>query len=200
MDSNGHLLPDKQLYYGNTRNSMKALGEKLETFLDSKDERAKYDVLVIHGHQSKEEKSAFLNHFSTCNGEKMNFKIACATSGVANSGINCKDIPFVFRLDLPPSIWDMAQEMGRAGRAPHATSEDYKYFLFFSLTYLIYLFMCINDTSEHCNDDTYRIEQYQDLVDVVKLLANPFKCHKQLIEEALGNPDGDRTPFTPCFK
>ena len=60
--------------------------------------------------------------------------------------------------------------------------------------------MQINDTSERCNYDTYRIEQYQDLVDVVKFLANPFKCHKQLIEEALGNPDGDRTPFAPCFK
>jgi len=200
VDGNGRLLPDKQLYYGNTRNAIKALGEKLETCLDLKDNLEKYDVLVIHGQQSKEEMSAFLNAFSTCNGENMNFKIACATSGVANSGIDCKDIRFVFRLDLPPSIWDMAQEMGRAGRGQHATSEDYTYFLFFSLSNLIYLFMQINDTSERCNEDTYRIEQCKDLLDVVKLLANPFKCHKQLIEEALGNPDGDQAPFPPCYK
>ena len=63
VDGNGHPLPDKQLYYGNTHNSIKALGEKLETFLDSKDDLAKYDMLVIHGHQSKEEKPAFLSHF-----------------------------------------------------------------------------------------------------------------------------------------
>ena len=96
VDASRCPLPDKQMYYGNTRESIKALGEKLKLFLDSKDALAKYDVLVIHGHQSKEEKLAFLNHFSTCNGQKMNFKIACATSGVANAGIDCKDVRFVF--------------------------------------------------------------------------------------------------------
>ena len=42
----------------------------------------------------------------------MNIKIACATSGIANAGIDSKDIWFVIHIDLPPSIWDLAQEMG----------------------------------------------------------------------------------------
>ena len=96
VDVSGRPLPDKQTYYGNTRESIKVLSEKLKYSLDSKDALVKYDVLVIHGHQSKEEKSALLNHFSTCNGQKMNFKITCATSGVANAGIDCKDVRFVF--------------------------------------------------------------------------------------------------------
>ena len=37
VDASGRPLPDKQMYYGNTRESIKALGEKLELFLDSKD-------------------------------------------------------------------------------------------------------------------------------------------------------------------
>ena len=92
------MLPDKQMFYGNMHTAMKALAEKLESFLDAKDDLNKYDVLVIHGHQSKEEKSSFLKCFSTCTGQNMNFKIACAMSGVANAGIDCKDLWFVFDL------------------------------------------------------------------------------------------------------
>ena len=33
---------------------------------------------------------------------------------------------------------------------------------------------------------------------VARLLANGNQCHKQLIELALGNPNGDRTPSPPC--
>ena len=59
VDSNGHPLPHKQMHYGNTCNLIKALGEKLETFLDLKDDLAKYDVLVIHGHNQKKKSQHF---------------------------------------------------------------------------------------------------------------------------------------------
>ena len=48
LDSQGCLLPDKQMYYGNSCNSFKALAEKLEHFLDSFDGLHNFDVLV-HG-------------------------------------------------------------------------------------------------------------------------------------------------------
>ena len=69
--------------------------------------------------------------------------------------------------------------------------------LFFTLKNVIYLFKQINDPSEQCIDKGYRTQQSCDLMDVMKLLANPFSCHKQLIESALGNPQGDRTPTPP---
>ena len=78
----------------------------------------------------------------------MNFKIACATSGIANASIDCKDVRFIFRLDLPPLIWDLAQEMGQAGKGQHAMSENYTYYLFFSLCDAIYLFKRMNDATE----------------------------------------------------
>ena len=97
-DGNGDDLTDKQMFYGNMHTAMKALVEKLETFLDTKEDLNKYDVLVIHGYQSKEERLSFLKNFSTCTGQNMNFKIVCATSGVSNAGIDCKDLQFVFDL------------------------------------------------------------------------------------------------------
>lgn len=136
------------MFYRNTQNLIKALAEKLEIFLDSKEDLAKFDVLAICGHQSKEEKSAFLKHFSTCNGEKLNFKITHATNEIPNTKIDCEDFRFMFQLDLPTSVWDFAQELGPAGRASHITSNDYTYFLFFSLQDVIYLFKRMNNTSE----------------------------------------------------
>ena len=139
-DAQGCPLPDKMMYYGNSRTSEKGLATKIEKHLDSTAELSNYDVLVIHGHQSQEEISAYLKHFASCNGNTMHIKFGCATSGVANAGIDCKDIWFVIQIDSLPSIWDLAQKMGRAHRGPFATGNDYKYFLFFSLPDLIYLF------------------------------------------------------------
>ena len=65
----------------------------------------------------------------------MNIKIVCATSSVANVGIDCKDIQFDIKIDLPLSIWDPAQEMVYTGRGPFATD-------------LIYLFKHINDPTK----------------------------------------------------
>ena len=177
---------------------MKALAEKLESFLDTKDDLHKYDVLVIHVHQSKEEKSSILKHFSTCTGQNMSFKIARATSCVANIGIDCKDLQFIFWLDIPPSIWDLAQKMGHAARSTTATSEHYTYYLFFQLKDIIYLYNPIHDPKERCNNRSYCKQECNDLFDVVKLLGNSKTCHKQLLKIALGNPTGDRTPFPPC--
>ena len=85
--------------------------------------------------------------------------------------IDCQDVWFVFRIDLPPSIWDLAQEMGQAGRGPFATGDNYNYFLFFSLPDLIYLFKWINDPKERCNGNDYRHVQCRELMDVARLLA-----------------------------
>ena len=51
-----------------------------------------------------------------------------------------------------------------------------------------------------CDDETYCNQQICDLYDVICILANPFQCHKQLIEMMLGNPynEEDRDPFPAC--
>ena len=184
------VLPSKVMFYANTATSVKGLSETLEEFLDSSNATKDVDVLLVHGNLTKEEKSAFISAFtSDANDDDMNFKIMCSTSGVANAGIDCKDVRCVFRLDLPPSIFDLVQEMGRAGRRPNATAEHYHYHLFFSLEHLIYLYKGILNPDDECADERYREVQICDLFDVCTILADPFQCHKQAIEQLLGCSD-----------
>ena len=200
VDSNDEQLPSKFMFYANTAKSIKGLSETLEEFLDSNQETKDIDVLLVHGNLSKEEKGAFISAFTNNNISGMNFKIMCSTSGVANAGIDCKDVRAVFRLDLPSSVFDLVQEMGRAGRRDNATGEHYHYHLFFSIENLIYLYKRIMSPDEECDDPTYREVQICDLFDVISILANPFQCHKQLIEMLLGDPDDDAShePFPSC--
>ena len=199
-DIDDEVLPSKVMFYSNTATLIKGLSETLEEFMDTNQETRNIDVLLVHVNLSKEEKAAFIGAFTNSEYKNMNFKIMCSTSGVANAGIDSKDICAVFRLDLPPSIFDLVQEMGRAGRRPTATGEHYHYHLFFSIEHFIYLYKRILNPEEDCDDETYRYQQICDLYDVIRILANPFQCHKQLIEMMLGNPynNDERDPFPAC--
>ena len=59
VNASGNPLPDKKMIYRNTRDAIKKTAMKIEIFLDTKDGLSKFDILVIHGHQSKEEKLHF---------------------------------------------------------------------------------------------------------------------------------------------
>ena len=96
-------------------------------------------MLLVRGNLLKEEKGAFIEAFTNMNDHGMNFKIMCSTSGVENAGIDSRDIRAVICLDLPPSIFNLVQEMGRASRRTNATGEHYHYHLFFSIEHLLYL-------------------------------------------------------------
>ena len=193
-------LPNKVMFYANTATSVKGLSETLEEFLDSSNTTKDFDVLLVHGNLTKEEKSAFIAAFTGDGNEDTNFKIMCSTSGVANAGIDSKDVRCVFRLDLPPSIFDLVQEMGRAGRHENASAEHYHYHLFFSIEHLIYLYKQILNPEEECADERYRHVQVCDLFDIITILADPYQCHKQAIEQLLGSSeDGiSRDPFPIC--
>ena len=194
------ILPTKVMFYSNTATSVKGFSEILEEFLDSSNVTKDFDVLLVHGNLTKDEKSAFIAAFTGVEENEMNFKIMCSTSSVANAGIDSKDIWCVFRLDLPPSIFDLVQEMGRAGRSENATAENYHYHLFFSIDHLIYLYKRILNPDKECADERYREVQVCDLFDVVRILADPFQCHKQAIEQLLGNSDNkvSQEPFPTC--
>ena len=96
FDSNNKPLPTKFMFYTNTAKSIKGLSKTLEEFLDSKQETKDIDILLVHGKLSKEEKGVFIGAFTMPNVSGMNFKIMCSTSGVANAGIDCKDVRAVF--------------------------------------------------------------------------------------------------------
>ena len=146
------------MFYANTALSIKGLSEMLEEFFDSLNATKDIDVLLVHGNLSKEEKGAFISAFTSTNNTNnttMNFKVMCSTSSIANAGIDWSDIRAVFCLDLLSSIFDLVQEMGRAGRRGSASAEDYHDHLYFSIDHLIYLYKRIMNPDDEYDDETY---------------------------------------------
>ena len=137
ISPDGDVIPSKLMFYANTASSIKVLSETLEEFLDTSNDTKLFDVLLVDGNLSKEEKGAFIGVFTSTGNGNMNCKIMCSTSGIANAGIDFKDICAVFQLDLPPSIFDLVQEMGRASRRKNTKGEHYHYHLFFSIEHLL---------------------------------------------------------------
>jgi superfamily II DNA helicase RecQ len=192
-------LPNKIIVYGNTRNNTLLHCTDLKAFMDKDEVTRFHDVIHIHGEMPKIQKSSHIYHFVNDRDPLCDFKVLVATSGVGNAGIDSKEVRAVFRIDLPPSIFDLTQEMGRAGRTPFASPSEYKYQIYYKLEDVLYLFGRIYDNSDGGSlDESYKEEQVRDLVDVISLLANPKVWHKVLVEEKLGDPRKPQTPFPIC--
>ena len=56
-------------------------------------------------------------------------RILCATSGVANAGIDSKHVRCAIRIKFPPLIQDICQEKGRVGRIQAATPDKFAYLI-----------------------------------------------------------------------
>ena len=193
-------LPSKVIIYSNTRARIETIGEDLCKFLDKDIELCNTDVLVLVGKLKMEQKAKYIDLF--VNGSDANdfhLRVLCATSGVGNAGIDSQDVRAVYRVDFPPSIIDVCQEKGRAGRRPSALQQDYSYILLFSLESFLYLFKRIQNPDEEFIDDTFRIQQTSDLLNVAQLLASTA-CYAITFETALGYPFGDQVSanLTPC--
>ena len=202
LKEGGDNYPNKIIIYANTREAiLRFLDTKLIEFLDSDPHLRSVEYIDINGEMPKKEKTLKIFHFVNGNDPECDFKILLATSGVGNAGIDSKEIRAVFRLDMPASVYDLSQEMGRAGRTNIATQDDYFYQVFFTLDHVRYLFRRIHETEESgCVDELYKSVQVKDLVTVVEILCNTKACHKRLLETVLGNPRGNRTSFQNCSK
>ena len=97
-------------------------------------------------------------------------RLLCATSGVGNAGIDCPDVRTVYRIDFPPSILDLAQEKGRAGRRPNTSADNFHYTVCYSLESFLYLFKRTLDPSEEYVNKDYRQIQIDALLQVAKVL------------------------------
>ena len=183
-------LPNKVIIYSNARQRILKLVDKLETYLDSDEKFDEIDVLTLVGTQTRAEKAAKINRFvngSEIAGSKMN--ILCATSGVGNAGIDCSDVRAVYRVDFPPSISDLSQECGRAGRRDDATPDNFVYQVAICLESFLHIFRRINHPETRSADASYRKYQLQELMSVASMLSSSVKCYYTTIEKQLGNPD-----------
>ena len=187
----------KIIVYSNARKRVIELKEKIGNFLDGEDDLSMMQVLAIHGHQSKVEKTGYIQMFLSGNDEDdgvgddndssgMNF--LCATSGVANVGIDSDKVRAVYRMDFPPSIIDFVQECGRAGRVAEPSPQTNFYTVYYSIESFIYLYERAMNPEEECLDKTYRIEEVQDALDIASLMVLQKECLYVEIERHLANP------------
>ena len=184
-------LPNKVIIYSNARQRILKLVEKLKNYLDGDEKFDKIDILTLVGTLSRAEKAATIKRFINgmeALGTKMN--ILCATSGVGNAGIDCSDVRAVYRIDFPPSIGDLSQECGRAGRREDVTPDNFLYQVAICLESFLHIFRRINHPETRSADASYRKFQMQELMDVAYLLSSSAHCYYTRIEQKLGNPYG----------
>ena len=127
----------------------------------------------------------------------LDMRVLCATSGVGNAGIDSPDIRSVYRIDFPPSLLDLVQERGRAGRRSGAISADYNYHVCISIESFLYLFKRILNPDEKVNQESYRQRQIDDLIEVATILLSS-KCYAVAFETKLGNTFGPSVEIPPC--
>ena len=194
-------LPNKVIVYSNRRVRIFNFADKLEQLMDADPNFKTVDALTLTGILTKEEKAAFIRMFingSSKEDSTLDMRVLCATSGVGNAGIDSPDIRAVYRIDFPPSILDMVQERGRAGRRPDATSMNYNYYVCISLESFLYLFNRILNPSFLVNDETYRTRQINDLLQVANIFVSG-KCYAVAFETLLGNPCSPSVDLPRCL-
>ena len=130
--------------------------EKLENYLDGDEKFNEIGILTLVGTLSRAEKAATIKRFVNgmeALGTKMN--ILCATSGVGNAGIDCRDVRAVYRIAFPPSIADLSRKCGMAGRRDDATPYNFVYQVAICLKSFLHIFRCINHPETRSADASY---------------------------------------------
>ena len=195
------LIQDKCIVFSNVRKRVCEMQDRLGERFDQDDDLSKFDVLSIHGQLTKEQKASYIQTFlDPEHDDDKNIRVLCATSGVGNVGIDSKYIRSVFRLEIPPSVLDMVQEMGRAGRVTEPDPLNYSYTVLFSLDSFLYLFERALDEDNDVIDESYRHEEVQNLFQIGRMLVFQEECFYVSIEKHLGNPHViiPNEQFTPC--
>ena len=108
----------KILMYSNMREKTVEVGRKVEEYLETDDDTFLIDVMTIHGRQTRTQKASYLDLFIS---DQMTLahdvRILCATSGVANAGIDSKHVRCAIWIEFPPLIQDICQSRKGTCRA-----------------------------------------------------------------------------------
>jgi superfamily II DNA helicase RecQ len=160
----------------------------------------KADLIRLSGADIKEQKMWHLVHYcrnnssniptiDTCAEDErpLNPQLLMATSGAANAGIDCDQIHGVGRGEFPPSLRDLTQEMGRAGRWPNSIHDGVWYLACLSIESLSSLIRRTFRSKQYTRK-SYYLAQLQDINDVLDTLVLPTKCLHSQIAEVLQNP------------
>ena len=115
-------------------------------------------------------------------------RILCATSGVANAGIDSKNVQCALRTEFPPSIQDMCQEKGQVGRIPSATPDAFSYVVCFDVeSFVVLLKRTLNPEAKMTQQ--FRESMLSDHIQVAQLFTSIHTCFNHFFEVNLSNPD-----------
>jgi hypothetical protein len=191
---------NKFIVYTNTRASVDRVSPKLCEWIDVNG--FKGDLLKIVGTLLREQKFYHIRVFCRSNRENedlfdaecrederpFNPQILVATSGAANAGIDDPEVYGVCRLEFPPSLLDVNQEKGRAGRRPFANPESDWYLLTFSLESYVVLLKRLHDTPAANKQISYFKTQEADMHDCLLAFVLPQHCQQAGMELKQSNP------------
>jgi len=166
------------------------------------------DCIVIHGQLESYTKFYQAKLFTGAHDDGvLKPRVLIATSGCANAGIDSPHVHWVLRQDMPPSVLDLFQEMGRAGRRTIKTFGDDHYIVIFSLSSFAYLIRRAHNQVDDIIKPfvTSKKEKTQmsmdALMEVLKVLVLDFGCKHRQIECLLGRPSAMETvelSLGPC--
>ncbi len=184
----------KIIIYSNMRDKIIQMGQKIEDYLDTDQSTFLIDLMVLHGHQTRNQKASYLNLY-VADGPNISHdvRILCATSGVANAGIDSKNVYCALRTEFPPSIQDMCQEKGRVGRIPSASPDIFSYVVCFDIeSFVVLLKRTLNPEAKMTR--RYREEMLSNHIEVAQLFTSINSCFNHYFEVTLSEPNDDGHP------
>jgi superfamily II DNA helicase RecQ len=211
----GPLLKETSLHkyiiYTNTRLTVERITPKICDWIDFHGFKA--DVLQIIGTLRREQKFYHIRVFTKSNSDNVellktcsednrpfNPQILTATSGAANAGIDDPDVYGVTRMEFPPSLLDVQQEKGRAGRRLSACSDTDWYLLCFSLESYVVLLQRLHNNPATNKDTSYFDTLETDMQECLMSFTIPQDCLHSKLEIKMANPYLNDAPVpTPCM-
>ncbi len=175
----------KYIWYANNCITIEQHTEILGSWIDH--QGFKPDIVsVTGGAQMKEQKFHHPNLFAATNlpnlplletskdiTQPFNPQILTATSGAANAGLNSEDVFGVGRAEFPPTLVDVLQEKGRAGRLFFASAATDWYLVFLSLETYVYLLRRAANPSTAKYDTNYKSELVAESQQALEVLVLP---------------------------
>jgi hypothetical protein len=197
----------KFIVYSNTRANVDRSLPKILEWIDL--EGFKADVLKIVGTLHREQKFYHIRVFTKSNADNVdvflagiederplcrederpfNPQILVATSGAANAGLDDPEVHGVTRMEFPPSVLDVQQEKGRAGRRPHANEQTDWFLLCISLESYVVLLKRLHNNPSGNKDLTYFEQMKNDMHECLLAFVLPQHCYHSTIEMKMANP------------
>jgi hypothetical protein len=195
-----HSSAEKYIVYSNNRATVDRVSNKLCEWIDAHGFKA--DLLKIVGTLLREQKFYHIRVFcrslcdnidvfeAGCSEAKRPFnpQLLVATSGAANAGIDDSEVHGVCRLEFPPSIIDVNQEKGRAGRRFYANPLSDWYLLCIYLESYVVLLKRLHDTPAANKQIPYFKTQEADMQDCLTAFILPQHCQQAWMEMKQSNP------------